>query len=79
MSVTLTCRWVPNTLDRVVVRSAFGAAEVGIAQVGRVLGRDALESLYLRGSFVLDAEDERSWAALDAFALAAFAVASAAD
>lgn len=79
MSVTLTCRWVPNTFDRVLVRSAVAAAEVSIAQVRRVLGRDALESLYLRGSFVLDAEDERSWAALETFALAPLALASAAD
>ena len=79
MSPVLTCRWIPNTLDRVRISIQGMAGEATVGQVARVLGRDALEGLYLRGSFVLDADEDTLWGAAQQLLMLDVAVPSAAD
>lgn len=77
MTDTLTCHWVPNTFDRVQVTTLHGSTEAHIGLVRRVLGREALEALYLRGSYTLLAPGHATAQAMEAlgafsdFALAA--------
>ena len=60
----MTCRWIPNTLDRVRVHADNQHVELNISDISQVLGREALEGLYLRGTFTLDPEDDRYWTAV---------------
>ncbi|AFZ66171.1 hypothetical protein [Deinococcus peraridilitoris] len=78
MTNVLTCRWTLGTLDRVRITTPWVAGEVHVAHIVRLLGRNALEGLYLRGSYVLDADEDLLWDVTQAlFSLES--VASAAD
>ncbi|HWG85464.1 MAG TPA: hypothetical protein VNT60_08300 [Deinococcales bacterium] len=45
-----SCRWVPGTHDRVLLRSCGeGERELSVLDLARFAGRNALNDLYLRG------------------------------
>ena len=50
----ITFRWIPGTLDRILVHGPLDCRDVTVAQVHRALGREALDALYLRGRFIVD-------------------------
>ncbi|WP_027480575.1 hypothetical protein [Deinococcus pimensis] len=50
----LSCRWVPGTLDTVLVEHPYGEARLRLADVKRTLGREVLQGLYLSGRYHLD-------------------------
>jgi len=58
MSQTLTerlsCRWVPGTLDTVLVEHPYGEARLRLDDVKRTLGREVLQGLYLSGRYHVD-------------------------
>lgn len=61
LTCSLTCRFVPGTMDRVFVVSRLGRGTVSLATVENVLGRPALESLYLRGRYALVNDEDSIW------------------
>ncbi|WP_146009487.1 hypothetical protein [Deinococcus planocerae] len=61
---SLTCRWVPGTLDRVFVSSPFGSGEASLRDVRRVLGPVASHDLYLSGRHHLCGDADHIWYAL---------------
>lgn len=62
-------RWIPGTLDRVHLQTPHGSQELSVAHVRRLLGREALEGLYLRGSYTVtdDALDRLSEIGVETF------------
>lgn len=50
---TVTCRWVPGTLDRVRVRFQHHEVILELRHVARHFGREALDSLYLTGRYTV--------------------------
>ncbi len=58
---TITLRWVPGTSDRVLVRSPLGRGEARLRDVRRVLGRSAVDDLYLRGAHTLAGSEPSLW------------------
>ena len=61
LTCSLTCRFVPGTMDRVFVVSRLGRGTVSLREVENVLGRGAVESLYLRGRFALVSDEDSVW------------------
>ncbi|AFZ67356.1 hypothetical protein [Deinococcus peraridilitoris] len=76
---TLTCHWVPNTVDRVLVVTTHEKAEVHIDRIRRVLGCEALEALYLRGHFALSTSGRATSQAMQALTASSITFAQAAD
>lgn len=60
-SMTLTLRWMPGTTDRVLARSPLGRGEIRVHDVRRVLGRTAIEDLYLRGVHTVVRPEASLW------------------
>ena len=58
------CRWVPGTLDRVVVKQDGVPSEWSLAEVARRLGRQAVADLYLTGRASAQLAPEGAKAAL---------------
>ncbi|MBB6097824.1 hypothetical protein HNR42_001247 [Deinobacterium chartae] len=54
----LTCRWVPGTLNRVVVEDESGSYEVALDRLERQLGRTVSHDLYLKGRADLEVMDD---------------------
>ena len=75
----LTLRWIPGTFDRVSVLLDDAHQEMSIEQVKRLYGRDALDSLYLRGVYTIDARRDAHVRSLAPSLVPDVAVASAAD
>lgn len=57
----LTCRFVPGTTDAVRVHSHLGGGVVPLSVVRSVLGRPALEGLYLRGAYIHEDHEDQIW------------------
>ncbi|MFC4639227.1 hypothetical protein [Deinococcus hohokamensis] len=49
---TLTCRWVPGTLDRVRITTPHHEEIWSIQDIARRFGRDAVNALYLHGKYI---------------------------
>ncbi len=46
------CRWVPGTLNRIRVSTGSHEEIVDLQHIVRLFGRQALDRLYLRGTYV---------------------------
>lgn len=64
-AVRFSCAWVPATLDRVRVSSPYGTFEVDLQLVRQVLGRPALQALYLQGRYNVEKPELTLRAILD--------------
>lgn len=60
-----SCAWVPGTMDRVRITSPLGTHEVALRRVRDVLGRAAVQDLYLLGRYAAPATEAQLLHLLD--------------